>query len=377
MRGHIRKYKGRWAGVVELPRDPATGKRRQKWIYGDTKKEVEAKVNKLIHQIETGTYMEVTNMTVADYLREWLKNHRVNLSILTAEGYERYIEKHIIPEIGSIQLIKLNPMHIQGLYTKKLEVLSGKSVLQMHRILRKALNTALKSQIIPRNPADAVDPPKAEKYKIKVYDEEKFTELLNAVEGTDDEVPIVLAGGLGMRRGEVFGLRWSDVSFQKGTITVEQQLLPTKEGLIFKKPKTEDSIRTIEVPDYILSILKRHQKRQTENKLFFGPEYKDYNLVCCKPNGEPINPSTYSHIFARILKKHGLEHIRFHDLRHFNATIMLKYNVPVKVASKRLGHSTTAITQDIYQHVLTDMDKEAAEKLNNALFRSNNKSNTG
>lgn len=370
MRGHIRKYKGRWAGVVELERDPVTGKRRQKWVYADTKRECEAKVNELIHMIETGTYMEPCRMTVAEYLRHWLKIHSPNLAQNTIDGYRVTVEKHIIPELGSIPLAKLNVVHLQSFYAKEQSKYSGRTAQLTHRILRKALDNAVKSQLIQKNPADLVDPPKPKKYKAKVYDEKQYLELLKAVEGTEHELPIVLAGGLGLRRGEIFGLRWSDVNFKKGVITIEQQLIPNSKGLIFKQPKTEDSIRTIDVPDYIMSLLKREKRKQNENKLFFGQDYKDYDLVCCKPNGEPINPGTYSNKFIKLLKRLNFEHIRFHDLRHFNATIMLKYNVPIKVASKRLGHSTTAITQDIYQHVLTDMDREASRKLNDALFNN-------
>lgn len=146
------------------------------------------------------------------------------------------------------------------------------------------------------------------------------------------------------------------------------QFLPTSEGLIYDDPKTYSGARVIEVPKYIMGLLRRQLKRQKENKMFFGPEYSDNNLVCCKINGNPVNPSTYNHNFADFLKDNELEHIRFHDLRHFNGTIILKYNIDVKVASKRLGHSTTSITQDIYQHVLDDIDHEAAKKIKDGLF---------
>jgi len=368
LRGHIRRYRGRWAGVVELERDPITGKRRQKWIYADTKKECEARVAELVYKVENGTYFEPTKLTISEYLRHWIKIHSPNITQSTIDDYNGVIENHLIPSLGSIPLAKLSPLHLQEFYVNKQEKYSGRTVQNMHRILRKALDGAVRTQIINQNPADLVDAPKAKKYKPEIYDEEQFLELLKVAEGTKHEIPILLAGGLGMRRGEIFGLRWDDVSFKDQIITVEQQLVPTSKGLVFNSPKTESGARIIKVPEYIIGLLRKEQKEQMKNKMLFGPEYKDYNLVCCKPNGALIHPSGYSRDFKRLLEDNDLDHIRFHDLRHFNATVMLKCDVDIKVASKRLGHSTTAITQDIYQHVLSDIDTDAAEKINDGLF---------
>ncbi|MGB3926504.1 MAG: site-specific integrase [Caldicoprobacterales bacterium] len=373
MRGHIRKYRGRWAGVVELGRDPVTGKRRQKWIYADTKKECEVLVAELIYKLESGTYFEPTKMSVAEYLRHWIKVHSPNLAKSTVDDYTGVIENHLIPELGNLPLAKLSPLHLQDLYKRKQEEYSGRTVQKIHRILRKALDVAVKTQLIKQNPADLVDTPKAKKYKPNIYDEKEFLTLLKTAEGTEHHIPILLAGGLGMRRGEIFGLKWRNVDFKNCKISVTQQLIPTSKGLVYDNPKTYSGTRIIEVPKYIIDLLKKQKKRQKEYKIFYGPEYVENDLVCCKPNGEPVNPSTYSHRFANFLKENGLKHIRFHDLRHFNGTIMLKYNIPVKVASQRLGHSTTAITQDIYQHVLSEIDNEAAQKINDGLFGALNR----
>ncbi len=291
-----------------------------------------------------------------------------NITQSTIDDYNGVIENHLIPELGSIPLARLNPLHLQEFYVKKQEEYSGRTVQNMHRILRKALDGAVKTQLIKQNPADLVDAPKAKKYKPKVYDEEQFLKLLKVAKGTKHEIPILLAGGLGMRRGEIFGLRWDNISFKYKRMVVEQQLIPTSQGLVFSTPKTESGARTIEIPEYIIEVLKQELKEQKKNKMLFGPEYKDYNLVCCKANGDLIHPSGYSRDFKKFLEDNHLEHIRFHDLRHFNATVMLKYDVDIKVASRRLGHSTTSITQDIYQHILTDMDHEAARKINDGLF---------
>lgn len=369
MRGHIRKYKGRWAGVIELDRDPVTNKRRQKWVYSDTKKECEQKVNDYIHQIENNSYIEADKATVAEYLEIWLNLRKANLAVLTYQGYERYIEKHINPEIGNLKLQKLNAMNLQTFYAKKQEKLSGKTVLQIHRILHKAFEDARTKRLIATNPASDVEAPKAKKFEMELIDKNQYLKMLKAVEGTMDEIIIVLAGGLGLRRGEVLGLKWRYVDFQKKTISIKEQLLPSKDGLVFEEPKSLGSKRTIQTPKYILKLLKKHKRNQNKDKLFFGSEYKDNDLVCCKPDGDLINPSSYSRQFKILLETNGLQHMRFHDLRHFNATMMMNYGVPEKVASTRLGHSSTAITQDLYQHVLEDKDTEAADILDQALFQ--------
>jgi integrase len=369
MRGYVRKYRNSWAGVVEMGNDPGTGKRLQKWVYASTEEECQQKLNKLVYELQEGIYTEPSKMTVEQYLRQWIEMHASNITQSTIDCYKVVIEKHVVPEIGKVLLTQLTPMHLQKLYAEELKKYSGRTAQLTHRVLRKALQNAYRMQIIRQNPADLVDAPKAKKYKLdNKYDAQDFENLMDAAVGTIHEIPILLAGGLGMRRGEIFGLRWKDVNFRKNLITIEQQLIPNSAGLTFQEPKTEGSARTLDTPEYIMGLLKNHLKEQEKSKGFFQSEYADYNLVCCKPNGELINPAVYSRQFGQFLKKMNLPHIRFHDLRHFNATIMLKSDIPVKVASERLGHSNTAITQDTYQYVLDEMDQEASKKISEALF---------
>ncbi len=368
MRGHIsQKSNGTWVGVVDAPRK-ADGKRNQKFVYGKTQPEVEKKLTELIYKINTNNFVDPTNILLKQYLNNWLAERKNALSPATYDGYKSYIDRHIIPAIGEKKLNKILPKDVEHFYNSKKDTLSGKSLHQVHSILHRAFKDALINEYIARNIIDFVNPPKVEKHTMKTYEEDQYIKLLKSVENISDEIPIMLAGGLGLRRGEIFGLRWSDISFDKKIITVNQNLVCTRSGLVFKKPKSIESIRTISVPDYIIKKLKERYKEQEELKSKQPEDYQNHNLVCCKSNGEPINPSTYSHVFADILKNNGLEHIRLHDLRHFNATIMMKYGVPIKVASKRLGHSTTQITQDIYQHVLVSMDTDASDKISEHLF---------
>ena len=175
----------------------------------------------------------------------------------------------------------------------------------------------------------------------------QFIALLDTVKGSFDEIPILLAGWLGLRRGEIFGLRWSDVDFDKRTLAIEQTSVRfTKEHI--KSPKSDSSRRTLMLPPYICKILLRYRTNEKVLTTTICGRYK---------------PQSYSERFSRLLEQQGLEHLRFHDLRHYNATIMLKYGIPDKVASKRLGHSSTQVTKEIYQHVTSDMDISYADKI--------------
>jgi integrase len=358
---------GRWQAVVELPPDPKTGKRRRKWLYADSRSEVKRLANKLEDRIASGNFVEPSKLTVEGYLLQWLEDYCTNLSPTTLESYTVYIKKHIIPFLGNFKLQKLKPIDIQRFYNDEFEKgYSGTTVLHEHRLLHKALDDAMKNYLIERNPIDMVEAPKPNNFKPQIYDETNFNNLLKSISGTEDELPIILAGLLGLRRGEVFGLRWKDVNLEEKTITINQTLIYVDKQFIFKPPKSETSKRTISIPENIIPILKKYRAKCIEECMKNEQDYKE-KLVCRKTDGSMINPRTFSNHFKDLLKKHKLPHIRFHDLRHFNATMMLEYGVETKIASKRLGHSTPAITQKIYQHVTEKMDKDAAEKLNRIL----------
>lgn len=378
MRGTVIKRGKKWTVVVDIGRDN-NGKRKQKWFSGfRTKKEAESELAKIINQIESNTFISPDKMTLAEYLKSWLTDYvEVNLAPATVAGYKVNIEGHVIPVIGHIQLQKLQPSHIQKFYNEKLKNgrldgkggLSGKSVIYIHRNLREALNYAMKQQLVTRNVADMVELPKQKKYNATFLNEHEVQHLLKAFEDTMYYIPVLLAVGLGLRRGEALGLRWKDVDFDNKTIKIEQSLIPTKEGLLFHDPKTEGSKRVITAPNSIINMLSKEKARQEENKEFVGVGYNNLDLVVCYNDGSPLHPATFSHNFAKILKKNNLQHLRFHDLRHTNATLMLKQNIPAKVASERLGHSTIGITLDLYSHVLKEMQEEAANRLEELIFK--------
>jgi integrase len=381
MRGSIVK-RGKTYSIVYYCVNPKTGEKEQKWEGGYITKPIAQKaLTKKVNDINNGNYIALDKITLEEYLKDWMEVFVTpRLKQTTVDGYQRNITKHVIPYIGKIPLQKLKAMNIERLYNTLRQSgrvdgnggLSAKSIVYVHRVLRKALSQAYKNELISKNPADLVTPPSAPKYRAKVFDAESIVKLLNGIKGSKYELTIALAALSGLRRGEALGLRWSDVNLRDGTITVNQQLVPTSKGLQFDLPKTDSSNRTILVSPYITELLSRQRKLQSDQQKLLGDAYQKYNLVCCHEDGSPINPSHFSKIFANILEANKLEHIRFHDLRHSNATAMLRANIPHKVASKMLGHSSIGITMDLYSHVLPQMQQEAVNAIDAQIFGSTN-----
>jgi len=377
MIGHIAK-KGKKYYVVVPITDPATGEEKPKWFSGyRTKKEAETARIEIVSKLNNNTFVLPKKLTVKEYLEDWFKTYvEPNLSPTTVQGYKANIYRHTIPYIGGIPLQQLKAANIQEMYNTLKEKgrvdgkagLSPTSIRYVHRVLREALQHAVKQQLIPRNIADDLTLPQVKKYRAKVYRPEEILTLLKCVKDNEYETVIYLAALLGLRRGEVLGLKWCDVDFRDKSITIQRQLLPTSKGVIFKDPKTEDSIRRLKLSERLVDILKKEKNKQKRNKLSLGKDYKDNNLVCCHDNGEMFHPSCLSRDFAEILKQNKLEHIRFHDLRHSLATNLLNTNTPMKVTSEILGHSNISITMDLYSHVTADTQKNALESLDKAVF---------
>lgn len=381
MNGHIRKRINKtgvtWQIIIEQGFDEEGNRKRTCKTVQGTKKEAQKIMTKMLNELNTGLYIEPVKITLSKYLKDWLETYvKPNLSPTTVGGYKTNIERHIIPNIGHIPIQQLQPVQIKKMYDKlsstkagnNKEGLSAKSIRYIHVNLREALQHAFKMQLIERNPADFVTIPKVKKYHAEVYDEQEVVGLLQKAKGSILEVPICLAVGVGLRRGEILGLKWQSIDFDNKRLKVESNLIYAEKELIFHEPKTESGLRTVSIPDEIIEILKKHRIKQKEYKLMFGTEYKNMDIVCCNEDGSPIIPGNLSHRFARFLKRNKLKHIRFHDLRHTNASLMLKYGVPAKVASSRLGHSGIGITLDLYSHIYTEVENEAANKINSGIF---------
>lgn len=378
MRGHIKKRGENWSVIVELPKDTIAGKRKQKWytVKGN-KKDAETFLTEKLRELDTGLLIDTKKMTLEEYLDYWIVEACENrLKTTTLEGYKHNIEKHIKPILGHILLDKLTPLHLQQLYKDRLEHgkltgeggLSNKSVLAIHRILHRALEQAVKWQLIIRNVADCVEPPKPQKYQAKFLDEKQVIKLQEISKDTYLYIPILIAIYTGMRRGEILGLMWQDIDLDKGMVKIAHSLNSTKNGLELSTPKTNKSIRNIAIPKIVVKELKRHKIVQKQNKLKYGNSYQDSDMVCTLENGKMINPKNLSRDFHRMLENNNLPVVRFHDLRHSHASLLVKLGVQPKVISERLGHSNISITMDLYSHVYSETDKKVANMFEKLLI---------
>lgn len=365
MKGHIRKRGSKWCFVLDIGRDPETGKRRQKWFSGfATKKEAQRAMVEKIAELNRGEYIEPTKMTVKEFLEMWLEDEvKPNRKVSTYDIYHSVITNHLIPGIGNIPLHQLGPIHIHQL----MKSLSNKDISSTTakysvRTLKVALNWAVKMQLIPKNPAANIRiSTRSTGSGMKVWTDEEVNRFLQAAKGSKFYPAFYLAITTGMRMGELLGLKWTDIDFDRGTISIRRTLQRTSAGLqLIEQTKTAKSRRLISISPSTVEVLKKHQVEQKKEMIQYN--YRDvYDLVFTSRTGKPIEPRNLREYFSLITKKAGLPPIRFHDLRHTHATLLLKQGVHPKIVSERLGHSSISMTLDTYSHVIPSMQKEAAE----------------
>jgi integrase len=331
-------------------------------------------MNELIYEIEHGEYIEIENSSLEKFLIKWLDTYvKINVAPKTYESYKGIIDTYIIPKIGIITLEKLKPLYIQNFYKSCIEDfgLSGTTTLYCHRILHTALNQAVKWQLIKSNPTNMVDKPRKSKPDLKVLDTLEVDLLLNKIKDLSLYMPVFLAVTTGMRRGELCGLKWDNVDLGEGVIYVKNQLQTIDNVKQIIPLKTADSKRKVILLDYAIPILKEWKETQQENKKIYGDQYNNENFVLSHVDSSPYDPDYISRNFARwmhpISKELNIPEIRFHDLRHTHATLLLKAGANIKAVSERLGHTSVAITLNTYSHLLPDMQKDAVKMLDDLL----------
>jgi integrase len=229
--------------------------------------------------------------------------------------------------------------------------------------LNAALKKAVMLEILKKNPAEHIELMKCQQYRGEIYNSDELGILIEAVKGSDLEIGVMILVCLGLRRGELLGLTFDDINFATGMVNIEKNVVQLKGRTITKDPKTASGIREIEAPDILLKLLQCEKDSYMQRKIKYGKRFNDTNLIISQPDGSPLRPDWYSEKFKRFLIKNGLKRIRLHDLRHSNATFMLKLGINVKDMQKRLGHSTFGITMDTYSHAIAEITKEANEKL--------------
>ncbi len=370
MRGTIRRRgKHSWQIAVSAGFDPKTGRRIRIWrTVRGTRKDAERELARLLHEAAHGTLVDPGRATVEEWLRTWLDLKRPTLSTKTYERYEEIVRLHLVPALGQIRLHRLHPHHVQRLYADLLE--AGKhprTVLDVHRTLHAALETAVRQQVVGRNVCDAVEPPKVPSRELRVLTEEELRTVLRAAEGTRLYVPILLAALCGLRRGEVLALRWGDVDLERGVLYVRRSLEETRWGLAFKEPKTGRS-RAVAMPPQVAEALRRHRKAQLEERLQQGPAWQDYDLVCPAANGAPWWPSNFRREFERFWRTLPVPPFTFHALRHTHATHLIRSGADIRTVAARLGHSTPTLTLNTYGHELPGAQEEAVRRLVDRLW---------
>jgi integrase len=374
MKGHLRERSpGHWAIILDV--SDSTGKRRQRWhSFKGTKREAQIECARLLTEIKNGTSVEPCRMTVAAFLEHWISHMAGQVSPRSHERYAEIARKNIAPLLGGLVLTKLKPEQISQAYAKALASgrrngsggLSAHTVTHMHRVLREALQQALRWQMLARNPADAVRPPRIERQQMSVLDTDATIELIEAARPYRIFVPILLGVLCGLRRGEIAALRWRSVDLDTGQLMVVASIEQTRAGCREKETKSGRA-RGVALPVTLIEELRRHRAKQAEELLLLGVRLTDDHYVVMQADGTSLQPNTLTRVFTDFLTARGLKRVRFHDLRHFHATHMLAAGIHPKVASERLGHSKVGITLDLYSHVMPGMQAEAAAAVDGAM----------
>ncbi len=366
--GNIRKRSdGRWEGRYTAGYDPATGKRVIKNVLGKTQAEVKAKLKLAVEQAQQVDVIRADDYTVATWLRTWYELYsKPNVRPSTAEYYRRSIEQHVIPRIGNIKLNQLTSRDIQKLYRDlqengrlrevqkaKKPGLSNATVRGIHMMLHNALDRAVKERLILRNPTEDCIIPKIEKQEMRILHPEDMSAYLQAADKRGVLPMFYLELVSGVRKGELVALLWDDLDPASRTISVSKQAAVRNGEITISRPKTETSIRRISIPQEAMELLiQEHEKHPGNPYMFPSPKTE-----------EMYHPDSVVNLHKKILKDAGLEHIRFHDLRHTFATMALQNGVDVKTVSSMLGHYDAGFTLRTYTHATRQAQDEAAQKM--------------
>jgi integrase len=375
MKGHItERSPGKWGIVIDVP-DPETGKRRRKWhTFHGTKRQAETECARLIAEIDGGNYIEPAKTTVREYFIAWLKHEKANVSPSTHERYEDLLLKNVAPVIGSITLNKLTAAKIDAAWGTLLESgrrngkggLAPRTVGHCRRVMLAAMEQAVKWDLLKKNPVALTRPPKVERKPMTAHVASDTAVMMDELRSKRVFMAALLAATCGMRRGEIVALQWKDVDLNAAVISVTRSAEQIKTVVRYKDTKSSKA-RTLAIGSTMLSELRRHKAAQAEEQLRIGIRPDGNSFVFSQADGQPLKPRSLTHEWTRLVAKTSLPQIRFHDLRHSHATQLLAAGVHPKIASERLGHSTIAITLDLYSHVMPGMQANAAEQVDAAI----------
>jgi integrase len=355
-----------WVGRLILP----DGTRKD--VYARTQTEALKRLNALKKSVEQGLKPTSDRQTVGAYLQDWLANTAsTSVRPSTLRGYRTICYQYLLPRLGRIPLAKLSPQDVQRFQNELLRSkradgrghISSGTVTNARRVLGRALEQATRWRLIPQNPVRLVDGPHVTRQETTFLDPDEARDFLAAVRGDRLEALYTVALALGLRRGEALGLMWDDVDLVAGTLGVRRSVQRTREGVRLLELKTKRSRRTVSLPLVAIRALQKHRIRQQGEREGANGNWVEYGLVFCSPLGAPLDPQLATRAFTRALRKAKLPHMRFHDLRHSCASLLLAQGLDLKVIQEVLGHSTITITANLYTHVLMGLKRQAANHM--------------
>ena len=363
----------------------------RKTVHG-TKKDAEVELAKFVTEVQNGLVVDGKSLRFSEFTEIWKRDYgSKELAPTTYKRYCRMLETRLLPYFGHFYINKIRPTDIMKFYDllekdtqlvrksgnngeKTKKPLSGKTILEHHRLLRAMLHKAVYWQLIVANPAERVQAPKARKPKRRSYDDEQTKILLEnleklSIEETKYKVAIILTVFTGVRLGELMGLEWQDVDFKNGIISINRSSQYLSDmGVFTKTPKTESSIREIAIPEFIISLLEEYKLWYEEQKSIYGELWTNSDRLFVQADGKPMHPSSISKWFVKYVSTIGLPVINFHGLRHTNASLLVAQNVDIAVISARLGHAQISTTLDFYVHPLLSHNRKAGYALENLLL---------
>jgi integrase len=369
MRGSIRsRGKNSWQLQIYTGPGPDGKPRRHFETVKGRKTDAERRRTELLASLDKGVYTPPGRLTVGEHLKNWLDGYvKTNCSQRTLDGYQSIIEHHLIPALGHVQLKQLHPQTIQAYYGKACENLSARTVHHQHRVLSQSLKYAVRQGYLGRNPAELVDPPSPRKKAMLTLTPAEVEVLLGTAQDSDYYPVIYTAVSTGLRQAELLGLRWRDIDLDMLSISVSQVLYKRRGVCEFKEPKTSHSRRRVAMTPKLACFLREYKLERESLYQQLGKELSLDSLVFASLKGEPIDPCVLGHSFKRIVKRTGLGNVRFHDLRHTFASLMLLRGAKPKVISEALGHASVAFTMDTYSHIIEGMQSDAMALLDEVL----------
>jgi integrase len=335
-----------------------------------SQRECQEWLKKIRGQIDDGMSYASTKVSLGDFLSGWLVSTKTSKAHSTWQHYEQLIRTYIIPYLGKVTARDLRPEHIQAFYNNLFDKQVGvHTIRKIHITLHNALQQAVKTGMIGRNPASFAQPPKEPATEMGILNESQASQFLVAAQDHRWEALFHLAVISGMRQMELLGLKWSDLDWNRQTLKIERQLLRTNgQGVKFTTPKTRYGRRSIVLGRKTIEIIRKHYERQQTDRLSTGDEWQEYGLIFSTSIGTPIHPRNLLRTFKKLLQDAGLPPIRFHDLRHTAASLLLNQGIPVITVSRRLGHAKASITLDVYGHLIPSMQSEVAEMIDDLVI---------